>query len=437
MEQDARDYIDESMVDYADYFRDQTKEWLENPLFRFGSIGSPETDCKAEDHGVWHARYLVQEGKTELTIALAKYLHCTVEALTECLESDEYKGPAKFLVDDSLWDELCEFAKQDKAISECGAAGFAALASEVYFHYKGLPLANAWCEELVKEFKNLSHQARAHPTSAELRILLHQRRIRGRDYFGSPDRARLKKIRHKVGHNVRRRARKKREPPAEPLSPMFWEGHDGTEEEDKGEDEEDDEDEGEEEEDLSKLSVKELKEKCKQLGLKVGGNKTELRERLEAAMGEIAEANAEDEDDDDDDGEPDDDDEIEEGMSAAEKEVLLKLRAAPRIERSELIKDRTFFCWDDDRKLQYFPLTVMETARPRLQYITVACLKPAGDTTGVYVIDPDYPGDTGNKKKDCARIDLIFDAEPLTGEVWRPVQGGHAGARAWCVVKKS
>ena len=33
-------------------------------------------------------------------------------------------------------------------------------------------------------------------------------------------------------------------------------------------------------------------------------------------------------------------------------------------------------------------------------------------------------------------IKLIFDARPVTGESWREVAGGHAGERAWRVVKE-
>ena len=47
------------------------------------------------------------------------------------------------------------------------------------------------------------------------------------------------------------------------------------------------------------------------------------------------------------------------------------------------------------------------------------------------MVDPDFPGDTGNRKKDYARTDLIFNAEPITGEVWRPVDGG------WRVIKRA
>ena len=57
-------------------------------------------------------------------------------------------------------------------------------------------------------------------------------------------------------------------------------------------------------------------------------------------------------------------------------ELREELRAAPNIARSELSVGRTFFCWDDDRKLKYFPLVLKESVRPRAQYINVMCLQP-------------------------------------------------------------
>ena len=48
-------------------------------------------------------------------------------------------------------------------------------------------------------------------------------------------------------------------------------------------------------------------------------------------------------------------------------------------------------------------------------------------------------GETGDPKKDNARIDLLFNAQPITGEVWRPIEDGGAGSgrvRAWRVVAR-
>jgi hypothetical protein len=50
--------------------------------------------------------------------------------------------------------------------------------------------------------------------------------------------------------------------------------------------EEEADDEDSVEEDLSGLSVADLKERCKAAGLKVGGTKAQLIERLQAASGE-------------------------------------------------------------------------------------------------------------------------------------------------------
>ena len=44
---------------------------------------------------------------------------------------------------------------------------------------------------------------------------------------------------------------------------------------------------------------------------------------------------------------------------------------------------------------------------------------------------------SGDKKRNFARMELVFDAQPITGEVWREVQGSHEGARAWRVLKQS
>ena len=226
LEAEAHRFVDESMVEYANYHRPQWLEWVENPVFRVGSLGSPEHSSRCEDHGVWHARYLVAEGHVELIFAVARYVHATAEAVTECLNGDAYGGPLKLLVDETLWAQLVAFSQQEARLWEC--EGVDELRTLVYKHYKGLFLSNVWCEELVKEFKNLSHQARAHAASAEIRILHHQRRVLGRRFFGLPSRERLQTIRRKLKHHLRRRARPKRLPPAEPLPPIVWAGHDGT-----------------------------------------------------------------------------------------------------------------------------------------------------------------------------------------------------------------
>ena len=219
LEMEARAFVDEAMTEYADYHRPQVQEFWENPAFRIGGLGSPETDAKDEDHAVFHARYLLEEGRPELLAAAARYAHCTVEALTDCLEGAAYKGPLKLLVNDELWEQLQLFGHDDQDGTLADCEGVDELRACVHRHYKALFISNTWCEELVKEFKNLSPQARAHPASAEVRILQHQRlvleRLRdGRRFFKLPSKVRIKAIRVKLRHHLRARARPAREPPA-------------------------------------------------------------------------------------------------------------------------------------------------------------------------------------------------------------------------------
>ena len=441
LEDEAHTFVSEKMVEYAEYHRPQTEEWWGNPTFRVGGLGSPESNAKCEDHGVWHARHLVQEGRAELIAALARYAHCTVDAMRACLTRTEHRGPMKLLVDDELWAQLVAFAQQELTLWECD--GVDDLRNLVYRHYKGLHLTNVWAEELVKEFKNLSPQARAHPASAEIRILAHQRRVRGRRYFPLPTRARLKLIRRKLGHHLRRRARPKRQAPAEPLPSVVWAGHDGSEEEEDDDEGWEDADDEESEDDIESLTVPELKARLGALSVQGLSSlrKADLVARLKEELGMVAmEAALETaiDEGEDDDGEPEEDDEDEAAMSASEKVILELLGKAPNIARSELSAGRAFFCWDDDRKLNYFPVVLTESVRPRARVIRVKCLTPAAEARGVYVVDPIFNGETGDDKKDNARIDLLFDARPITSEVWRPIEGGYAGeVEAWRVVKRA
>ena len=169
-------------------------------------------------------------------------------------------------------------------------------------------------------------------------------------------------------------------------------------------------------------------------------SKGALIEILKAARGDVeataAEVEAVEEGSDgdaDDDGEPEEDEIEEERMSAEQKEVLKRLREeAKPVNRSELTAGRAFFCWDDDRKINYFALVVKENPKPRSPLFRAACLCPASEgTASLYAIDPQFNGDTGSAKKDYARCKLVFDAQPITGEVWRPVEGG------WCVIRRS
>lgn len=63
------------------------------------------------------------------------------------------------------------------------------------------------------------------------------------------------------------------------------------------------------------------------------------------------------------------------------------------------------------------------------------CLKPVDGAPGVYVVDPEYDGNTGDEWKDHALTGLIFDARPINGEAWLEIDGGYASERAWRVVK--
>ena len=58
------------------------------------------------------------------------------------------------------------------------------------------------------------------------------------------------------------------------------------------------------------------------------------------------------------------------------------------------------------------------------------CLMPLEGERGVYVVDPEYNGETGNAWKDTALISLIFDARTVTGESWEEIAGGYKGQRA-------
>jgi hypothetical protein len=82
-----------------------------------------------------------------------------------------------------------------------------------------------------------------------------------------------------------------------------------------------------------------------------------------------------------------------------------------------------------------FPLVCKEDVQPRARQIKVMCLMPVPDAQGVYIIDPEYNGETGDSWKDTAVCALIFNARPVTGESWREIEGGHTGQRAWRVVK--
>jgi hypothetical protein len=49
LEGETRSFIDESMVEYANYFRPQTAEWWDNPVFRIGALAASERNPNCED----------------------------------------------------------------------------------------------------------------------------------------------------------------------------------------------------------------------------------------------------------------------------------------------------------------------------------------------------------------------------------------------------
>ena len=103
--------------------------------------------------------------------------------------------------------------------------------------------------------------------------------------------------------------------------------------------------------------------------------------------------------------------------------------------RTDLVEGRGFFCWDNAKKEGYFPLVCKEDVRKGAKKIGVMCLMPCAEGSPIYIIDPEYNGETGDAWKDTALCSLIFEATPVTGEAWREVEGGHEGQRAWRVVK--
>ena len=94
-------------------------------------------------------------------------------------------------------------------------------------------------------------------------------------------------------------------------------------------------------------------------------------------------------------------------------------------------------CSNVAAQLKYFPIVLKEPVQKQAQFIKVMCLQPQADEASkLYTVDPVFNGETGNRKKDYARIKFLFNAQPITGEVWREVLDGVAGGRAWRVVKR-
>ena len=78
-------------------------------------------------------------------------------------------------------------------------------------------------------------------------------------------------------------------------------------------------------------------------------------------------------------------------------------------------------------------LVCKEDVRKRAQKIKVMCLKPADGASGAYVVDPEYNGETGNAWKDTALCTLIFDARPVTHEVYHSVRLNNRSGGGRCV----
>ena len=419
LEEYTVDYVDQCMAEHSEYFNDQTDEWWSNPVFRLAGLGSAIEDSTSEYHATFHARWLVEQTVPELRAAIAELLHVQAADVKEAMESAGYDGPLTILADDELWHQLVAFSKQTSTLSKCEGVG--ELRAVIHKWYKPLYLTNVWMEELVKEFKNLSPQARAHPATAEVRILLRQRARP--DLMGSATRQQIKAIRRELGHHLPSRLRPKRPPPVA-LDPIVWEGDPPQEDGEK------------EQEDIEGLSVATLKERLKERGERnVPRSHAKLVELLQQSL-DREEPEAEDEpeeEDQEDEGEPDGDE-----PTRDEQAVLEQLRAdAPSADRTQLVEGRAFFCWDNAKQEGYFPLVCKEDVRRRAQKIKVMCLMPLEGRDGVYVVDPEYDGETGDAWKDTALCKLIFDARPVTGEVWREVEGGCDGQRAWRVVKVS
>ena len=365
--------VDAKMSAYSDYYHDQTEEWFSNPAFVIGRLGSKKSGSKA-------AKWLIDEGKVELIAAVADVLHCSSADVRTALLKENYHGPLRLLVDDELWAELASFAHANESLWDYRSAP--KLRELVRSHYTPLRIANVWMEELVKAFKNLTPQARAHPEGAEVRLCLNARTEPSQ--FGLPTMEEIKEIRRDLGHHLPSRLRPPRLPPIkeDEIEAMFWEGAEPEEGFDS--DHEEEEERGEEEDDD-------------------GGS-------TEAHAGAASEV---DDDGTDDEGEPDADE--------TDEQVLQQLReqAQPIKDRARLAKDRGFLCWDNKEKTSFFPIVLTEDWSKGMVKIKCACLEKKG-ASSLYTIDPRYKGDT-NKSADKAYINLIFE---VPGEGLREVEGG-------------
>ena len=362
---DLQDFAEENitakMASYSTYYHDQTEEYFSNPALVFGRLGSKKS-------GVAAAKWLVAEGKAELIAALADVLRVDSPTVREELNKESYDGPLTPLVDEEEWQQLMVFANQEQPLASC--RGAEQLYERIFAHYTPLRIANVWGEELVKDFKHLSAQVRAHPRGAEIRLRAKRRNYPG--YFASPTLARIKLIRKKLGHHLRKRSRPAEQPPLveEEVEELVWPGREEEEEEGLSSEEEE---EGEESE----------------------------------ADGEA--------DDDEEAGEEEDEGEPE-ADETDEAELEQMRQQAHAIEpRERLAKDRGFLCWDTAQRTAFFPLVLTENWTKGMRKIKCACLQPRGD--GIYTIDPRWKGES-DKGADKATIALMFEVmgEGLRGQ---------------------
>jgi hypothetical protein len=345
LEDYAHQFTDEFMSEHSEYHCEQTEEWWSNPAFRCAGLGSSEEDPSSEYHGTYHARWLVEQTVPELRAALAEVLHISPAEVKAALENPSYTGPLQILADDTLWEQLVTFSKQDLPLDRC--KGVDELRALIHEHYKPLYLTNVWMEELVKEFKNLTAQARAHPATAEVRIMLKQRT--DPDPMDKPSREQIKECRRELGHHLPSRLRPKRTAP-EPLEEIVWEGEPPADED--GEDEE---------EDLEGLAIPVLKSRLRKRG--VTGALPRSHKRLVERLQESLEHDEDDgeeeepahEEEEEDEGEPD------EEADPEEEAMLQKLRdGAPRVDRAALVEGRAFFCWDNAKLAGCTPCLQLE-----------------------------------------------------------------------------
>ncbi len=123
------------------------------------------------------------------------------------------------------------------------------------------------------------------------------------------------------------------------------------------------------------------------------------------------------------------------------------------VARADLKLGRVFYCWQSGMHTKFFPVQLIEDVPSRMQVrapcvsrrtpppsprpifftarrrpphplplveqrIKCATLRPVDGATGMFEVDPDMPGTTGDEKKDYAKTALIFH---VPGHVLRPV----------------